>query len=94
MTRSDPHQFRVGTGGVTSPPRQLSWVLPTRCQTGATQGSPPTSSEDDEVRATMKQIREALEASGAEIERSKRLLSETEDLLDLPASSEPEGSDE
>jgi hypothetical protein len=57
-------------------------------------GSPPTSSEDDEVRATMEQIREALEASGAEIERSKRLLSETEDLLDLPASSEPEGSGE
>jgi hypothetical protein len=58
------------------------------------QGSPATNSEADEVRATMEQIREALEASGAEIERSKRLLSETEDLLDLPASSEPEGSDE
>jgi len=54
--------------------------------------SPPTSSDDEEVRAIIEQTREALEASGAEIERSKRLLRETEDLLDLPASSEPADS--
>ena len=54
--------------------------------------SPATSSDDEEVRAIIEQTREALEASGAEIERSKRLLRETEELLDLPASSEPANS--
>jgi hypothetical protein len=38
----------------------------------------------NEVRARMEQARDALEASGAEIERAKRLLRETESLVELP----------
>jgi len=59
-------------------------------KSGQVLDSPATSSDAEEIRATMEQTREVLEASGAEIERAKRLLRETEDLLDLPASSEPE----
>src|SRR3954464_747828 len=40
--------------------------------------------DDAEVRVTLELTRQALEASGAEIERSKRLLQETEQLVDLP----------
>ena len=39
---------------------------------------------ENEVRATMEQTRDALEASAAEIERAKRLLRETVSLLELP----------
>ena len=46
---------------------------------------------EDEVRATMEQTREVLEASGAEIERAKRLLQETQTLVDSPV---PAPSDE
>ena len=41
---------------------------------------------EDEVRTTMEQTREVLEASDAEIERAKRLLRETESLVDSPVS--------
>lgn len=41
---------------------------------------------EDEVRVSMEQTREVLEASGAEIERAKRLLRETESLVDSPVS--------
>jgi len=61
----------------------------------ATSGREPdsaTSSDAEEVRAIMEQTREVLDASVAEIERSKRLLRETEEFLDLPASSEPANS--
>jgi hypothetical protein len=44
--------------------------------------------DDPEVRLTLEMTRQALEASGAEIERSKRLLQETEQLVDLPPLSE------
>jgi hypothetical protein len=46
------------------------------------------AAEDPEVRLTLEMTRQALEASGAEIERSKRLLQETEQLVDLPPLSE------
>ena len=49
---------------------------------------------ENEVRATMEQTREVLEASGAEIERAKRLLRETESLVDLTVSSLPEDASE
>ena len=39
---------------------------------------------ENEVRATMEQTRDALEASAAEIERAKRLLRETVSLVELP----------
>src|SRR4051794_21593727 len=42
------------------------------------------AAEDPEVRLTLEITRQALEASAAEIERSKRLLHETEQLVDLP----------
>ena len=42
------------------------------------------SSGDAEVRVTMEKTRKAIEASNAEIERAKRLLRETEELIDLP----------
>jgi hypothetical protein len=44
--------------------------------------------EDADVRVTLEQTRQALEASVAEIERAKRLLRETEPLIDLPPLSE------
>src|SRR4051812_14841416 len=43
-----------------------------------------TIAEDAQVRATIEQTREVLEASGAELERAKRLLRETETLVDAP----------
>ena len=50
------------------------------------QGGPPLGAGDAELRVTIEQTRQALEASAAEIERSKRLLREIEDLGDLPVS--------
>ncbi len=41
------------------------------------------SAEDEDVRVTMEQSRQALAASAAEIERSKRLLRETRELGNL-----------
>ena len=55
-------------------------------------GSYGASTEELDVRATMELTRQALEASAAEVERSKRLLRETEDLVDLPVSSHPDNS--
>ena len=46
-------------------------------------GAQPASVEAVEVRATIEQARQALEASRTEIERSKRLLRETEELVDV-----------
>jgi hypothetical protein len=48
------------------------------------QGGLPLSTDDADVRVTIEQTRQALEASAAEIERSKRLLRETEELGKLP----------
>jgi hypothetical protein len=48
------------------------------------QGGPPLGAGDADVRVTIEQTRQALEASAAEIERSKRLLRETEELGKLP----------
>ena len=48
------------------------------------QGGPPLGTDDAEVRLTIEQTRQALEASAAEIERAKRLLRETEELGNLP----------
>ena len=48
------------------------------------QGGPPLSGDDADVRLTIEQTRQALEASAAEIERSKRLLRETEELGSQP----------
>jgi hypothetical protein len=53
---------------------------------------PPTV-EGDEVRATMEQARQALEASRSEIERAKRLLRETEELADVPGHHQDTGGD-
>jgi hypothetical protein len=47
-------------------------------------GGPPLSADDAEVRFTIEQTRQALEASAAEIERAKRLLRETEELGSQP----------
>jgi hypothetical protein len=44
------------------------------------QGGPLLSTADADVRVTIEQTRQALEASAAEIERSKRLLRDTEEL--------------
>ena len=94
---------RVGAGGVTNARRRAILFLPKRCRRSMhdenkkpvqESDSPATISDAEEIRATMEQTREALEASGAEIERSKRLLRESEDLLDLPVSSEPADSDQ
>ena len=46
--------------------------------------------EDDEVRTTMELAREAIEASGAEIERARRLLRETENLRPLCPDQRPQ----
>jgi hypothetical protein len=51
---------------------------------------PEAADTENEVRATMEQTREVLEASGAEIERAKRLLRETESLVDLAVASPSE----
>ena len=44
------------------------------------QGVPRLSADDADVRVTIEQTRQALQASAAEIERSKRLLHDTERL--------------
>jgi hypothetical protein len=44
----------------------------------------PANVGGDEVRATMEQARQALEASRSEIERAERLLRETEEVADNP----------
>ena len=49
-----------------------------------------TSVEAGEVLAAMEQTVEAAGALGVEIERAKRLLRETEKLVDRPLLSEPE----
>jgi hypothetical protein len=49
-----------------------------------------TSVEADEVLAAMEQTVEAAGALGAEIERAKRLLRETEKLVDPPVLSDPD----
>ena len=46
--------------------------------------------EDDEVRTTMELAREAIEASGAEIERARRLLRETEKLAAVVSDQRPQ----
>ena len=55
------------------------------------QDGPPLGAEDADVRVSIEQTRQALEASAAEIERSKRLLRETEEL-GVPPVSPPEDS--
>ena len=52
------------------------------------------STEPGNVRATMELTRQALEASAAELERSRRLLRETEELVQLPVPSQPDKSSE
>ncbi len=54
------------------------------------QPAPGTSADDDQVRVAIEQTREALEASAAEIERAKRLLRETEELVEPPVVPEAE----
>ena len=49
-----------------------------------------TTAEDAEVRAAIDQTREVLESSGAELERAKRLLRETETLVEAPRSPSPD----
>ena len=57
------------------------------------QGGPPLGAGDAELRVAIEQTRQALEASAAEIERSKRLLRDTEELGKLPVPP-PASSDE
>jgi hypothetical protein len=57
------------------------------------QGGPPLGAGDAELRVAIEQTRRALEASAAEIERSKRLLRETEELGNQPVPP-PANSDE
>ncbi len=52
------------------------------------------SAGDEDVRATMDLTRQALDASMAEIERSKRLLRETQELAEPPVPPEPDGADD
>src|SRR3954471_10638267 len=49
---------------------------------GEANGVTGVTPEDAEVRATIEQTREALESSGAELERARRLLRETEKRVD------------
>ena len=58
------------------------------------QGGPPLGAGDAELRVALEQTRQALEASAAEIDRSKRLLRDTEELGNLPISPPPASSDE
>jgi hypothetical protein len=58
------------------------------------QGGPPLGAGDAELRVAIEQSRQALEASAAEIERSKRLLRDTEELGNLPIPPPPASSDE
>ncbi len=46
-------------------------------------GAQGTSAQESDVRVAMEVTRQALEASAAEIERSKRLVRETEEVVDL-----------
>ena len=57
------------------------------------QGGPPLGAGDADVRVAIEQTRQALEASAAEMERSKRLLRETEELGNQPVPP-PASSDE
>ena len=57
------------------------------------QGRPPLGTDDADVRVAIEQTRQALEASAAEIERSKRLLRDTEEFGNLPVPA-PANSDE
>ena len=68
--------------------------MPEPDQKPARDGVTGTTAEDAEVRATIEQTREVLQSSGAELERAKRLLRETEKLVDAPRSpaSEDAGS--
>lgn len=56
------------------------------------QGGPPLGADDVDVRVAIEQTRQALEASAAEIERSKRLLRETEELGNQPVPPPPANS--
>jgi hypothetical protein len=56
------------------------------------QGGLPLSTDDADVRVTIEQTRQALEASAAEIERSKRLLRDTEELGNQPVPPPPANS--
>ena len=58
------------------------------------QGGPPLSTADADVRVTIEQTRQALEASAAEIERAKRLLRDTEQLGNLPIPPPANSNDE
>ena len=57
------------------------------------QGRPPVGTDDADVRVAIEQTRQALEASAAEIERSKRLLRDTEEFGNPPVPA-PANSDE
>jgi hypothetical protein len=59
-------------------------------KSGDPQAIAGTTAEDAEVRAAIDQTREVLESSGAELERAKRLLRETETLVGTPRSPTPE----
>ncbi len=52
-------------------------------------GGQGRSEQEADVRVTMEVTRQALEASAAEIERSKRLLRETEEVIDSLVASPP-----
>jgi hypothetical protein len=56
------------------------------------QGGPPLGAGDAELRVAIEQTRQALEASAAEIERSKRLLRDTEELGNQPVPPPPANS--
>ena len=53
-------------------------------------GDQDPTPEGNDVRATMELTRQALESSAAEIERARRLLRETEELVQLPESLQEE----
>jgi hypothetical protein len=56
------------------------------------QGGPSLGAGDTELRVAIEQTRQALEASAAEIERSKRLLRDTEELGNQPVPPPPANS--
>ena len=56
------------------------------------QGGPPLGAGNAELRVAIEQSRQALEASAAEIKRSKRLLRETEELGNQPVPPPPANS--
>ena len=58
------------------------------------QGGPPLGVGDAELRVAIEQSRQALEASAAEIERSKRLLRDTEELGNQPVPPPVNSSDD